>query len=93
MNVLVAYASKYGATRAIAELREAVQARGHRVFFGALGTDKLGFTHRLMRALPAGRVQFPEGDFRDWPAIDAWAAGIAAELTAAPAGRATRTAG
>jgi hypothetical protein len=41
--------------------------------------------------LPAGRALLPEGDFRDRPDIDAWAGGIAVELTAAPAGRPTRT--
>jgi hypothetical protein len=34
---------------------------------------------------PRGRTA---GDFRDWPAIDAWAAGIAAELeTSGPRGQ------
>ncbi|MDP1803810.1 MAG: hypothetical protein Q8K72_01455, partial [Acidimicrobiales bacterium] len=60
-------------------------------FFGALDPGKLGFRDRAMRTLPAGRALFPEGDFRDWPDIDAWAAGIAVELTAEPAGRPTRT--
>ena len=34
-----------------------------------------------MHLAPAGKDAMPAGDFRDWPAIDAWAAEIAAELT------------
>jgi menaquinone-dependent protoporphyrinogen oxidase len=30
--------------------------------------------------MPAARAALPAGDFRDWPAIEAWAAQIAAEL-------------
>jgi menaquinone-dependent protoporphyrinogen oxidase len=38
--------------------------------------------------MPAARGALPAGDFRDWPAIDAWAAQIAAELGAgAPRGQ------
>ena len=71
----------------IAELREAIQALDHHVFFGALDPDKLGFRDRVIRTLPAGRALLPEGDFRDWPEIDAWAASIALELTPVPASR------
>lgn len=74
-----------------AEFRETIKPIGTRVFFGVLDPGKLAFRHRAMRMLPAARPLFPEGDFRDWPDIDAWAAEIAAELTAAPAGRPTRT--
>jgi menaquinone-dependent protoporphyrinogen oxidase len=74
-----------------AELKETIKPIGSRVFFGALDPGTLGFRDRAMRALPAGRALFPEGDFRDWPDIDAWAAAIAVELTAAPVGRPTRT--
>ncbi len=74
-----------------AEFNETIKPLGTRVFFGALDPRRLGFRDRAMRTLPAGRALFPEGDFRDWPDIDAWAAGIAVELTAAPAGRPTRT--
>ncbi len=74
-----------------AEFKETIKPIGTRVFFGALDPGTLGLRDRAMRALPVGRALFPEGDFRDWPDIDAWAAGIAAELTAAPAGRPTRT--
>lgn len=66
----------------IAEFRETIHPREHRVFFGALIPKKLGFLHRLMFNLPANRDRklFPDGDFRDWNAIDAWAAKIADEL-------------
>ena len=66
----------------IVELRDAIRPRGHQVFFGALNPKKLGFLHRLMFNLPANRDRklFPDGDFRDWNAIDAWAGKIAEEL-------------
>jgi menaquinone-dependent protoporphyrinogen oxidase len=63
-----------------AEFREAIRPRGRQVFFGALDPRTLSLPERLLRRLPAGRALLPEGDFRDWPAIDAWAAGIAHEL-------------
>jgi menaquinone-dependent protoporphyrinogen oxidase len=34
--------------------------------------------------MPASKAAMPSGDFRDWPAIDAWAAEIATELKASP---------
>lgn len=52
------------------------KARDHAVFAGKLDRAVLTRVERLMtRALRA-----PEGDFRDWDAIRAWARGIAAEL-------------
>ncbi len=66
----------------IAEFRETIKPRDHRVFFGALHAGKLGFTHRLLLKMPANRDNaiFPEGDFRDWGEIEAWASGIAQAL-------------
>jgi len=66
----------------IEEFREAIQPRDHRVFFGALNRDKLGFAHRLMLKLPVNRdnAVFPLGDFRDWNDIEAWAGQIAHAL-------------
>jgi menaquinone-dependent protoporphyrinogen oxidase len=61
-------------------LSQAVDPRGHRVFFGALDPDRLGVGPRLMRMLPAGRRLLEEGDFRDWAAIEAWADEIADQL-------------
>ena len=67
------------------ELREAVQPREHRVFFGVLDPDTLGVAERLMRVLPGGRKLLPEGDFRDWDRIESWSAAIADQLGMVPA--------
>ena len=62
----------------IQPLLEATAAREHHVFAGRIDHDRLGFAERaLVRALRA-----PVGDFRDWEAIDEFAAQIATELTA-----------
>jgi menaquinone-dependent protoporphyrinogen oxidase len=63
------------------ELSELVHPRGEQVFFGAWDPDAppVGVLERALRHLPA-HEQTPAGDFRDWDAIDAWAAGIAREL-------------
>jgi len=66
----------------IAEFREAINPRDHRVFFGTLDPNKLSFAHRMTRKLPAARAMFPEGDFRDWKDIEIWANGIARTLEA-----------
>jgi menaquinone-dependent protoporphyrinogen oxidase len=60
----------------LGELREKLRPRDHRLFFGALDRDKLGFGERMM----VKAVKAPEGDFRDWDEIGAWADGIATEL-------------
>jgi menaquinone-dependent protoporphyrinogen oxidase len=64
----------------IGELREAVRPRDHRIFFGALDPQKLGLAHRTLRNLPAARAVLPEGDFRNWDDIKAWADCIARAL-------------
>lgn len=67
----------------IAEFREAIKPKDHRVFFGALDRSALGFTDRLVLKLPANRGDaLPEGDFRDWGEVAAWAISIARELKA-----------
>jgi menaquinone-dependent protoporphyrinogen oxidase len=70
----------------IEQLRSDIRPRGHRVFFGAFSRASLGFTDRLVAAMPASKDLLPEGDFRNWTEIDAWAREIAAELTAVPVG-------
>lgn len=64
----------------LGELREAVNPRCHRVFFGALNPRKLGLAHRMVRKMPAAREGLPEGDFRDWEEIGTWASEIAKQL-------------
>jgi menaquinone-dependent protoporphyrinogen oxidase len=63
--------------RQLAELTETLHPRGHRVFFGALDHDKLGFGERMM----VKAVKAPEGDFRDWAAISEWADEVARDLS------------
>jgi menaquinone-dependent protoporphyrinogen oxidase len=66
------------------ELSRVVRAKDHRIFAGALdraavdGSD-LGFADRFI-----AKRFVPEGDFRDWPGIDAWADDIARASMAAP---------
>jgi menaquinone-dependent protoporphyrinogen oxidase len=38
---------------------------------------------RLVRLMPASKNILPEGDFREWDAIEAWARDIATALGAA----------
>ena len=64
-----------------AEFEEALHPRDHAVFFGAWAQGKpIGLGERFVAMMPAARDAMPVGDFRDWPAIEAWAAGIAREI-------------
>jgi menaquinone-dependent protoporphyrinogen oxidase len=57
-------------------LAEAVHAREHKLFAGKLDRSKLNWCERIaVRAAHAS-----EGDYRDWQAIDEWAAAIARDL-------------
>lgn len=73
-----------------AEFAESIRPRDEQVFFGAYSPDAApvglaeGFMARFTRLVPAVREALPAGDFRDWPAIEAWARGIARSLQ--PAG-------
>ena len=76
--------------REFPEIRAMLHPRDVRVFFGAFDAQRkaIGFSERFVMMMPAARAAFPQGDFRDWPRIEAWADGIASELkTAAAAGR------
>jgi menaquinone-dependent protoporphyrinogen oxidase len=68
--------------REIPEFEAAIAPREHHVFFGALDRSSLGLAESLVFAMPAARKAIPEGDFRDWREIEAWAQGIATALTA-----------
>jgi len=64
----------------VAAITAATAPRNHRVFAGRIDKSKLGFAERAIMIA----VRAPEGDFRDWDAIAAWADGIADTLSAAP---------
>jgi menaquinone-dependent protoporphyrinogen oxidase len=63
-----------------------IHPRDRRVFFGAYDPDAApsglaeSLMSRFMRLAPAARNALPAGDFRDWPAIEAWAEEIARQL-------------
>lgn len=63
-----------------------VAARGTRVFFGRWDPSDppMSFAERMLRFVPVPSEAMPVGDFRDWPAIEAWAREIARELSAKP---------
>ncbi len=71
-----------------AKLEESVHPRDHREFGGVLDANALGFVERKVIRM----VKAPEGDFRDWDAIVAYADEIAdalaRDLTPAPGARA-----
>jgi menaquinone-dependent protoporphyrinogen oxidase len=58
----------------LAGLGDSTGAQDHHVFRGAIDAGKLRGAEHLIRLF------LPEGDFRDWPDIEAWATGIASEL-------------
>lgn len=58
------------------KLMEQTGARGHQIFVGRLDKSQLGLGERLI----VRAVKAPEGDFRDWDAIRAWAREIAAAV-------------
>ena len=60
----------------LAEIKAATGAIEHRLFAGRLDRDTLGFGEKMIVAA----VRAPDGDFRPWDEIDAWAAGIAKAL-------------
>ncbi|MDF2575485.1 MAG: Flavodoxin, partial [Agromyces sp.] len=47
--------------------------------------DKIRGADRIIAWMPAIRDIMPEGDFREWDAIDAWATSIADELVGSTA--------
>jgi menaquinone-dependent protoporphyrinogen oxidase len=61
-------------------VRELTGARDHQVFAGKLDRATLGFAERAITLA----LRSPEGDFRDWPSIEAWSDSIAGSLLPAP---------
>jgi menaquinone-dependent protoporphyrinogen IX oxidase len=73
----------------VAVLRSMLGPQGHRVFPGRLDESRLTFGERAM----VTAMRAPVGDFRDWAAVAAWAAEIAADAAAAPVGPVHRSPG
>jgi len=73
-----------GGRRKIAALSDAIRPRGHRVFLGAYDPKDppKGIAERVVRLMPVSKGILPAGDFREWPAIEAWAREIATEIVA-----------
>lgn len=59
-----------------AAMVDATGAREHRVLPGKIDKGELGLAERAIVAV----VRAPDGDYRDWDALRAWVAGIAAQL-------------
>ncbi|GGI05512.1 flavodoxin domain-containing protein [Egicoccus halophilus] len=62
------------------DLLDRFGAREHRVFAGKLDRSVMSVGERALARV----VRAPEGDFRDWAAIAAWADEISTQLAAAP---------
>jgi menaquinone-dependent protoporphyrinogen oxidase len=71
-----------GGRKRIEGLAELIGVRDHRIFKGAY--DPLdpprALSERLARMMPAVRAILPEGDFREWDLIDAWAKELGREI-------------
>ena len=64
------------------EFADLLHPKGTQVFRGAYHHDKIRGADRIVAWMPAIRDIMPEGDFREWDAIDAWANSIADDLGA-----------
>jgi len=62
------------------KLKEEMQVRDHRIFFGAFDPKDLDFFSRQFFKSATIREATPIGDYRDWKEIEAWAVGIAEAL-------------
>jgi menaquinone-dependent protoporphyrinogen oxidase len=71
-----------GGRKRIELVAEQIGVRDHRIFQGAFDPNDppKAFSERLARMLPAVKNILPEGDFREWDVIDAWAGEIAREI-------------
>ena len=60
----------------VAGVVKRIEVRGHRLFAGKIEGSDLGISEKALVAL----VRAPDGDFRPWSEISAWAESIAAQL-------------
>lgn len=61
---------------AVLDHLDGLEVEGHRLFSGVVEPSQFPLASRVFLRLVGGRY----GDFRDWPAIEAWADGIASAL-------------
>jgi len=71
-----------GGRKNVDQLSREIHPRDHQVFEGAFDPSDppRAMSERLVRMMPASKQILPPGDFRDWPAIEAWAHAIAVGL-------------
>ena len=71
-----------GGRKRIELLADRIGVRDHRIFQGAYDpTDPpKALSERFARMMPAVKKILPEGDFREWDRIEAWARELAAEI-------------
>jgi menaquinone-dependent protoporphyrinogen oxidase len=65
----------------VATIASAIGARGHRVFPGKLDKSKLSLGEKAL----VMSLRVPEGDYRNWDEVAAWAGEIADALQQGPA--------
>lgn len=72
-----------GGRKKVEALVSLTRPRDHRVFQGAFDPHQppKAFSERVVRIMPAAKQLLPEGDFREWDEVEAWASQIAAALT------------
>ena len=68
----------------LASFRRRIAPRDHRVFAGSFDRATASFDGMGLVERTVVRRFLPDGDWRDWPAIEAWAGGIARALAAEP---------
>ena len=64
----------------IVDLMRLVHARGHAIFAGAHARERVDESDLGRMEKFVAKRFIPEGDWRDWPTIEAWAYAIAREL-------------
>jgi menaquinone-dependent protoporphyrinogen oxidase len=69
----------HGDPAGIDDIIHETSARGHKIFVGRLEKDQLGLKERLITLA----IRAPQGDFREWEVIRAWAREIGRELQSA----------
>lgn len=71
-----------GGRKRIERVAELIGVRDHKVLQGAFDPNDppKAISERLARMMPAVKAILPEGDFREWDVIDAWASEIAESI-------------